>query len=163
MGFATVQTLVALIAQSAAMMGDSAAMAVDALTYGFNLYAERKKNEDDEIINNIGNEDLDIELSGTSRLEDDSIISPREVERIKLERHLKRRRRHLHLEIVPPLMSVSILLVVIGIVLRNSIHTLVLDAHRSEKEQSIPNLVLMMTFSILNLLLDIINVTCFAR
>ena len=54
-------------------------------------------------------------------------------------------------------------MIVTGFVLRQSIHTLILDSHRNEKEQSRPNLVLMMTFSTLNLLLDVINVVCFAR
>lgn len=69
----------------------------------------------------------------------------------------------MHLEIVPPLMSVSILLIVISFVLHNSIHTLVLDANRSKEEQSEPNLRIMMVFSSLNLLLDLVNVSCFAR
>lgn len=167
MGFTSVQSVVALIAKSEAMMGDSAAMAVDALTYGFNLYAERKKNEDNtkmdedsEII--FGTGESEIELSSASIGEGNNTVT-HNAERLKLERHLQRRRRHLHLEILPPLMSVSILLVVICFVLHKSIHTLVLDAHRSETEQSRPNLILMMTFSLLNLLLDVVNVTCFAR
>ncbi|KAL7527429.1 hypothetical protein ACHAXR_001958 [Thalassiosira sp. AJA248-18] len=165
MGFTSVQTIVALIAKSEAMMGDSAAMAVDALTYGFNLYAERKKNEDNEINRGSNVSESGIELSaGAAALGDETNnITTHEAEKMRLERHLQSRRRHLHLELVPPLMSVSILLVVISFVLRKSIHTLVLDAHRNEREQSRPNLVLMMTFSTLNLLLDVVNVTCFAR
>lgn len=166
-GFASVQTVVALIAKSEAMVGDSAAMFVDALTYGFNLYAERQKNEDDDENTTApggpeGEEQSEIELT-TASLGDGADISPRDAERMKLERHLQKRRRHLHLELVPPIMSVSILIVVVSLVLRNSINTLILDAHRSEKEQTIPNLVLMMTFSVLNLLLDVVNVLCFAR
>eukprot|EP00584_Thalassiosira_punctigera_P007639 CAMPEP_0172528634 /NCGR_PEP_ID=MMETSP1067-20121228/2968_1 /TAXON_ID=265564 ORGANISM="Thalassiosira punctigera, Strain Tpunct2005C2" /NCGR_SAMPLE_ID=MMETSP1067 /ASSEMBLY_ACC=CAM_ASM_000444 /LENGTH=377 /DNA_ID=CAMNT_0013312583 /DNA_START=149 /DNA_END=1282 /DNA_ORIENTATION=- len=161
MGFAAVQTVVALIAQSAAMMGDTAAMAVDALTYGFNLYAERKKNEDNEENHRV--EELEIELSAGSLEDGATYAKAHDDERIKLERNLRMRRRHLKLELVPPIMSVSILLVVIGIVFHESIRTLILDAHRSKQEQSIPNLKLMMTFSVLNLGLDLMNVTCFAR
>ena len=165
MGFTLVQSVVALIARSEAMMGDSAAMAVDALTYGFNLYAERKKNEDSEEDDDGIIHASEIELSAGAVVGDTTIdnAATQSVQRVKLERHLQRRRKHLYLELIPPLMSVSILLVVIGVVLHNSIHTLILDAHRSEKEQSRPNLILMMTFSVLNLGLDIVNVTCFAR
>ena len=159
LGFTTIQSVVALIAQSEAMLGDCAAMAVDAFTYGFNLYAERKKNEDDEFQG--GAEEAEIELSAASTGEENA--TTHDDEREKLERHLQSRRRHLHLELVPPLVSVTFLLIVVGFVLHESIQTLILDAHRSEKEQSRPNLVLMMTFSILNLLLDVVNVTCFAR
>lgn len=141
-------------------MGDSAAMAVDALTYGFNLYAEREKNEVNDATR--GGEEPEIELSA-GRIGDETNTTNHGPERLKLERQLQIRRRHLHLELVPPLMSVSILLIVIGFVLHKAIRTLILDAHRSPKEQSIPNLVLMMTFSCLNLLLDVVNVTCFAR
>mmetsp|Transcript_29200 Transcript_29200/g.62092 ORF Transcript_29200/g.62092 Transcript_29200/m.62092 type:complete len:367 (-) Transcript_29200:183-1283(-) len=162
MGFTTVQSVVALIAKSEAMMGDSAAMAVDALTYGFNLYAERKKNEDSGIAQVHGTEEVGIELNAAS-IGDGTNTTTHLAEKVKLERQLQRRRRHLHLELVPPLMSVSILMVVIGFVLQNSVHTLVLDAHRSEKEQARPNLILMTTFSSLNLLVDVVNVTCFAR
>lgn len=162
-GFTTVQSVVALIAQSEAMMGDSAAMAVDALTYGFNLYAERKKNEDGGVSDGHGTDELEIELIATSIGNGTNITTPRVAEKVKVERQLQRRRRHLHLELVPPLLSVSILMVVIGFVLRNSVHTLILDSHRSEAEQDRPNLVLMTIFSTLNLLLDVVNVTCFAR
>ena len=160
MTFATVQFLVAFIAKSEAMMGDCAAMAVDVMTYGFNLVAERKKHEDYEAALVLGT--LDIDLSATSSGGENNTAT-HEVERVQLERHLQSKRRQLHLELVPPVMSVSFLLIVIGFVLHESIHTLILDSHRNEKEQSNPNLVLMMTFSALNLLLDVINVMCFAR
>jgi Co/Zn/Cd efflux system component len=165
MGFATVQTAVAFIAKSEAMLGDSAAMAVDALTYGFNLYAEREKNQD-EIQDQTGEDEMDnIELSSTDRRNAVTTDDDREgeTERDRLERQFLKRRRHLRLELVPPLMSVSILVIVTIFVLRKSIHTLILDTHRNESEQARPNLELMMTFSTANLLLDVFNVTCFAR
>jgi hypothetical protein len=43
MSFTIIQTIAAYIAKSNAMMGDSAAMCVDALSYAINLYAEREK------------------------------------------------------------------------------------------------------------------------
>lgn len=124
----------ALIAQSEAMLGDTAAMVVDSMTYGFNLYAERKKNEEIEMPS--------LCIAASTAEEDESDISadiPKEInseERILLA--LNRRRRYLQLELVPPTISVSVLLVVIGFILSNSIHTLILDANRSEKEQSRP-------------------------
>jgi len=151
-GFATVQTVVALLAKSQAMIGDSAAMAVDALAYGFNLLAEREKHVDD----------LEAELSAAT-MEGDTNITPLELESAKAEKRLRHRRRQLQLELVPPLISVSVLLIVVGYVLNDAIRTLVLDVNRSETEQSRPNIILMMTFSTLNLLVDVMNVMCFAR
>ena len=49
--FASFQLVVAIIAKSEAMIGDCTAMAVDgltAVTYGFNLVAERKKHDLDD-------------------------------------------------------------------------------------------------------------------
>ncbi|KAL7449410.1 hypothetical protein ACHAWC_001475, partial [Mediolabrus comicus] len=168
MGFATVQTIVAFIAQSEAMLGDSAAMGVDALTYGFNLYAEREKNKDRMDDENGANETDNVELTSSNMNQENSTENDdgnggEETERQRLEQQFRKRRRHLHLELIPPLMSVTILIVVTVFVLRNSIHTLVLDAHRKQSEQSIPNLELMMAFSTTNLFIDVFNVTCFAR
>ena len=162
-GFASIQTVVAVIAQSEAMLGDSAAMVVDSMTYGFNLYAEKKKkkNEDfdeDEISNADCGSEIEITPVAIGGERNETTDND-----IRYRRILRQRKRHLHLELMPPVMSVSVLLVVIGLVLHDSIHTLIIDAHRSEKEQSRPNLVLMMTFSVLNLVLDLVNVFCFAR
>ncbi len=170
MGFAALQTAGAVIAQSEAMLGDSAAMAVDSLAYGFNLYAEREKNKDKDGIQDqssedgIGMVDNVIELSSldeknTTTCDD----SEGEVERKRLEQQFLKRRRHLHLEIVPPLMSVSILIILTIIVLHNSVQKLILDAHRDESEQTEPNLEIMVAFSSVNLVVDLFNVTCFAR
>lgn len=142
----------ALLAKSQAMIGDSAAMAVDALAYGFNLLAEREKHVDS----------LDAEISSTT-IEGETNITPLEAESAKAERQLRHRRRQLHLELIPPLISVSVLLIVVGYVLNDAVRTLILDASRSGTEQSRPNIILMMTFSTLNLLVDVMNVMCFAR
>ena len=147
-GFATVQTVVALIAKSQAMIGDSAAMAVDALAYGFNLLAEREKN-----INTS-----EVELSAAS-MGGEMIVTPFEM----AERRSQIKQRQLRLELVPPLISISVLLIVVGYILNDAIRTLILDSNRSETEQSRPNIILMMTFSTLNLLVDLMNVMCFAR
>lgn len=161
--FATIQFSVAFFAKSEAMIGDSAAMVVDALTYGLNLLAERKKNEPDDDIEEFENSEVDQKIQHKSP----NITRSRNegFERImtNCEKEFDKKRRDLKLEIVPPIISVSILIVVIGVVLQNAIRVLILDSHRNKKEQSLPNLAIMMTFSILNLLLDIVNVTCFAR
>lgn len=167
MGFAAVQTVAAFIAQSEAMLGDSAAMAVDSLAYGFNLYAEREKNQDDfqNQTTEDGMVDIDnVELSGLDRRNTTACDdSDGDVERVRLEQQFLKRRRHLQLELVPPLMSVSILVIVTIIVLRNSIQTLILDRNREESEQTQPNLDVMVAFAAVNLFVDLFNVTCFAR
>jgi Co/Zn/Cd efflux system component len=133
LSFALLQMSFAAVAQSQAMMGDAAAMIVDAMTYLFNWIAERRKNHLDSLVSGLAN--------------------PARTKR-KLE---------LHMEIVPPLISVVTLVIVIILVLRRSVHILVLDRHRSRDQQGNPNVGLMMIFSILNLFLDALNVFCFAQ
>jgi Co/Zn/Cd efflux system component len=135
MGFAIAQTIAAVVAGSEALMGDSAAMMVDALTYLFNWYAERKKHSHAE--------NLREKPTGRAVLE--------------------YRKYAYQLELVPPLLSVSTLLVVTGVVLNKAIHVLILDSKRDVSEQADPNVHLMMLFSFLNLLLDFLNVFCFAK
>eukprot|EP00429_Kryptoperidinium_foliaceum_P018536 CAMPEP_0176033104 /NCGR_PEP_ID=MMETSP0120_2-20121206/16347_1 /TAXON_ID=160619 /ORGANISM="Kryptoperidinium foliaceum, Strain CCMP 1326" /LENGTH=334 /DNA_ID=CAMNT_0017366427 /DNA_START=167 /DNA_END=1172 /DNA_ORIENTATION=+ len=136
MTFALVQTVVALIAKSEALLGDSAAMMVDALTYLFNWYAERQKRV-------------------YSAASENGRVG--EVEALRLRKY------YLQLELLPPLLSVSTLIVVIGFVLAKAIHVLILDASRDVSLQSKPNVNLMLLFSIFNLFLDFLNVFCFAR
>mmetsp|Transcript_6123 Transcript_6123/g.11606 ORF Transcript_6123/g.11606 Transcript_6123/m.11606 type:complete len:418 (-) Transcript_6123:229-1482(-) len=163
MSFATIQFSVAFFAKSEAMIGDSAAMVVDALTYGLNLFAERRKNDPDDDIEECENSEVDHKFQQKSPNRTRSMNEGFERIKTNSEKELDMKRRNLKLEIVPPVISVSILIVVIGVVLQNAIRVLILDSHRNKKEQSLPNLAIMMTFSILNLLLDIVNVTCFAR
>eukprot|EP00569_Conticribra_weissflogii_P004514 CAMPEP_0171329520 /NCGR_PEP_ID=MMETSP0878-20121228/1347_1 /TAXON_ID=67004 /ORGANISM="Thalassiosira weissflogii, Strain CCMP1336" /LENGTH=417 /DNA_ID=CAMNT_0011829563 /DNA_START=33 /DNA_END=1286 /DNA_ORIENTATION=+ len=163
MSFATIQFSVAFFAKSEAMIGDSAAMVVDALTYGLNLFAERRKNDPDDDIEECENSEVDHKIQQKSPNRTRSMNEGFERIKTNSEKELDKKRRNLKLEIVPPVISVSILIVVIGVVLQNAIRVLILDSHRNKKEQSLPNLAIMMTFSILNLLLDIVNVTCFAR
>ena len=94
-----VQLVVALIAKSEAMIGDCAAMAVDVMTYGFNLFAERKKHEDYETAHML--ETLDINLPATSS-GGETNTTTHKVGREKLDWHLRSKRRQLHLELVPP-------------------------------------------------------------
>lgn len=147
MGFALVQTAVAFWAGSEAMLGDSAAMIVDALTYLFNWFAERKKA-------NYGSRDWA-----------DACPMPSCQDAETRQRILARtkRKKVLQLEIIPPVLSVSTLIVVTAFVLRQAIHVLILDRHRAIALQANPNIQVMMSFSIANLGLDLVNVANFAK
>lgn len=142
MSFTLCQTVAAVIAGSEAMMGDSAAMFVDALTYLFNLVAERKKNNFDDT------------WEGTNE---------RDPVRARRIRQRAKRKMILTMELVPPLISVSTLILVTVFVLRKAIRVLMLDVHRDVSLQGDPNLSLMLAFSTVNLLLDFLNVFCFAK
>jgi Co/Zn/Cd efflux system component len=142
MTFTLCQTVAAVIAGSEAMMGDSAAMFVDALTYLFNLVAERKKSH--------------FEATWIGTTEKDPLKARRIRQRAK-------RKMVLTMELIPPLISVATLIVVTIFVLRHAIRVLVLDVHRPVSMQGDPNINLMLFFSSLNLFLDFLNVFCFAR
>ena len=130
-------------------MGDSAAMAVDTLTYAFNLVAERMKNRSES--------GLEPDLTGRYGNDEEAINRA-------LRIHARSKRKRLvQLELIPPLISLMTLVVVIGFILNKAIRILILDAHRSAAQQSNPNLIVMGVFSVLNLCLDFLNVFCFAR
>ena len=134
-----------LIAKSQAMVGDSSAMVIDSLTYLFNSYAEKIKNKSLK-------ESVDADLSASEK---------------KLRR-LERTRQRLWLEILPPLCSVMTLIVLTIYIIIDAFNTLAgtdyedgeNDGSESNEE---PNIGVMFFFSALNLGLDIMNVTCFAR
>ena len=123
-------------------MGDSAAMMVDALTYLFNLLAERQKARFRD------------ELTEAKRRGDSRAFAAQSLEC---------RKRTLQMELLPPVISVTTLLIVTGFVLRQAIKVLLLDRTRDVSEQKNPNVTLMLAFSCGNLVLDIVNVTCFAK
>jgi hypothetical protein len=138
LGFVLVQAVFAIIARSEAMLADSEAMMVDALTYLFNLMAERTKNR--------------------PLTDDETRMSPS-------RRHYQRELRRLYLELIPPSISVLTLLAVTFLTIREASDTL-RNASEDEEEQGEDDSVslpIMLTFSAANLLLDIVNVTCFAR
>mmetsp|Transcript_32625 Transcript_32625/g.62834 ORF Transcript_32625/g.62834 Transcript_32625/m.62834 type:complete len:325 (-) Transcript_32625:522-1496(-) len=137
MSFATIQFSVAFFAKSEAMIGDSAAMVVDALTYGLNLFAERRKNDPDDDIEECENSEVDHKFQQKSPNRTRSMNEGFERIKTNSEKELDMKRRNLKLEIVPPVISVSILIVVIGVVLQNAIRVLILDSHRNKKEQSL--------------------------
>ena len=131
-----VQAFFALIANSESMLADSEAMSVDALTYLFNMCAERIKNQP---------------------------YSERELSLPSPVRIRRRTMKRLYLELVPPLISVTTLVIVTIYVLNDSIHTLFGADGEFEKSKDDVDVGIMLLFSGINLLLDIVNVTCFAR
>ena len=138
-----------VIADSEAMVADSAAMMVDALTYLFNWYAERQK------------QIYKIKLEGqeeSSNNNNTNHVSP------TTSSLLLYRKYTLQLEIIPPLLSVSTLLMVTFIVFKEATEVLILDIklHQDESLQTDPNIRIMMIFSVFNLFLDILNMSCFA-
>lgn len=71
------------------------------------------------------------------------------------------RLRRLYLELVPPSISVTSLLLVIFTTLREAFTTILIVDESQQSET--PDLTIMVIFSALNLLLDVMNVGCFAR
>ena len=138
LGFMLVQAVFALIAHSQAMLADSEAMMVDALTYLFNLCAERIKNR--------------------PWSEDERQMDPRHVQH-------RRELLRLYLELIPPTLSVATLIAVTVLTLREATTTLkrVPDANSGGEDEDDVSLPIMLIFSGANLLLDFVNVTCFAR
>jgi Co/Zn/Cd efflux system component len=135
MSFAIAQFAFSIIAKSQAMLGDSLAMIVDALTYLFNWFAERKKEKYAEHLKGDNTEKAE----------------------------LLYRKYTYQLEIFPPFLTVSTLVVLNSIILKGAIHVLVLDTQRDATLQDKPNVDLMLLFSALNFLLDGLNIFCFAR
>jgi Co/Zn/Cd efflux system component len=143
--FTLTQIAFAFIAGSHAMIGDSVAMLVDSVTYLFNYFAERKKHQFD---------------AAAALREDDDSDDP-----IQAERICKRNRRKmvLELEILTPTISVTALMTLTMVVMTQAIQLLLQDLHRSASEQQVPNIKIMLAFSLSNLVLDFLNIFCFAR
>jgi Co/Zn/Cd efflux system component len=130
------------------MMGDSAAMIVDSMTYLFNWIAERRKHRLDELVQNI-------KLKHERNDATNNILFNSDRCRKKLK---------LQMEIIPPVISLTTLTVVLIMVLDKSIQTLILSSEQSRRYlEKTPDLKLMIIFSSLNLFLDLFNVFCFAR
>lgn len=132
-GFMLLQAVFAIIANSEAMLADTEAMGVDALTYLFNLWAERVKNRPPS---------------------EDELKLPLAVREHRVE--MKR----LYLELIPPLISVATLIAVTISTLQEAFETIYGTDPDNQEDVSAG---LMLFFSGFNLLLDILNVTCFAR
>lgn len=131
--FAVFQAGFAIYANSESMLADCEAMAVDAMTYLFNLCAERIKNRP---------------------------FTKKELEMPPEKRTLRREEIRLWLELVPPAFSVSFLIAIVLMTLNESIKAIRGAEEGEEDDVSVP---IMLAFSGANLLLDIFNVVCFAR
>lgn len=114
------------------MMTDCAAMTVDAITYLFNYAAERIKHRE------ITDKEKQLDPEALFR---------------------RRKFLTLYLELIPPLVSVSTLMAVTVVALKQAIQ--VLTDYDLVSNQ--PDVFIMLVFSALNLLLDGVNVSCFAR
>ena len=129
----------AVAAKSEAMIADTLAMSVDAFTYLFNLLAEKLKHT--SLWNAEG-------------------LSKQELTR-------RRKEMRLYLELIPPLLSVTALIVVSIQTFKDAIKTIVEEQSSSSSHdvnmEDVPNVNMMLFFSFLNLLLDVMNVTCFSK
>lgn len=130
--FTIAEAFFAVIAGSQSMLEDAEAMSVDALTYLFNLWAERVKHRP---------------------------YSEKEMNMSPALRDLHRERLRLYMELIPPLISVVTLILVTVFALKDAFESL----NSPEDSEDDVDISLMMIFSILNMLLDFVNVTCFAR
>lgn len=133
-GFLSIQAVFAMIANSQAMLADCQAMAVDALTYLFNLWAERAKSI--------------------------PLVGKKGREMTRNERNYHQELQRLYLELIPPAISCCTLIGITIDTLRDAFATLMGEVAEEEEDVSV---VIMMIFSLSNLFLDIVNVTCFAR
>jgi Co/Zn/Cd efflux system component len=140
--FACLQLVFAFVAGSDAMLGDSSAMMVDSMTYFLNWIAEKRK----------------IGLSQNQFASHSSELSEQQWE-------WQRQKSILYLELLPPLVSVSTLLVVTSIVTHKAAAVLyaVWSHQENESSHNEPNIDLMFGFSCFNLMLDMLNVFCFAK
>jgi hypothetical protein len=125
MSFASIKTVVAVFAKSEAMLGDSAAMIVDSFTYLFNWYSERRKVH-------FETEEWAMSLELLRDIHEDQ-----EGQRILAR---TRRKYILQLELIPPIISVSTLVVVMAFVLHKAIRVLILDDNRAITLQGNPNI-----------------------
>ena len=134
MGF---QAVFAIIANSQSMLADCEAMSVDALTYLFNLGAEKIKTRP---------------------------YTPEEIRMPRWHRLRTRKLKRLYLELVPPLISVSTLIVVTVFTLKSSFATLfgTKTPAQEETDEGV-DVSIMLLFSAMNLVLDMVNVSCFAK
>lgn len=130
--FMGTEAVFAVIASSQAMLTDALAMSVDALTYLFNLAAERIKHR--------------------PITEEEKLLPTNVFE-------YRRERLRLYLEVVPPLISVVTLIYVTMGAIQGATDSLT-DPKQDANDVSVG---LMFGFSLANLLLDFLNVACFAK
>ena len=157
--FTICQAVAAYFANSQAMMGDSMAMGVDAFTYGFNLMAERMKHKTHVSIPCLNMNTLNIPQMQIQMQHDE-----RWNQRAK-------RKQTLVLELVPPIISVTTLVLVTAFILHESVSVLVLeldehrdsDVNQNQHQRAQPNVIIMFAFSCLNLVVDAVNIMFFSK
>uniref|UniRef100_A0A7S3QHS5 Uncharacterized protein n=1 Tax=Chaetoceros debilis TaxID=122233 RepID=A0A7S3QHS5_9STRA len=175
--FTVAQTIAAYLAHSKAMMGDSIAMYVDAFTYAFNLWAERMKSR------------VEVDNDNADFVNNNDTEEQQQLDLVSIQRRKSRDKRKmtLILELVPPLVSVTTLVTATIWILHDSISDLqfltssqmdddnngndddendqeAADADAGDNYSDVqPNTIVMMVFSSLNLLVDVINVFFFAK
>jgi hypothetical protein len=139
-GFLLSEAVFAVIAGSESMLEDAEAMSVDALTYLFNLWAEKIKNRP---------------------------YTEAELQLPIPVRDYRREMTRLYVELIPPFLSVSTLVVVTIFATRDALEEFLHSGEVVQDENGVAtpdvNVNIMLWFSGANLLLDLVNVTCFAR
>lgn len=150
--FTICQVIAGFFSSSESLLADSCVMAIDSFTYGCNLIAERMKNRIDSIV--------DYNHRGQ-----DPNITEDESER---RRHRSKRKLKLHLEVIPPIVSMLTLSVVTSIVIHDSIRVLIGGIKNDENDAnedhaSHPDTTIMFIFSALNLVVDAVNVLFFVK
>lgn len=133
LGFTLLQISFAIQAKSSAMIADSIAMLIDSLTYLCNMVAENLKSRP------FTTYEMSLPLTLL---------------------HHRRKLQRLYLELFPPLISVTTLLSLTYLTFKSSIRLLLGPTADDDPE---PNATIMVIFSILNLLLDAVNVFYFAK
>lgn len=139
MAFVVVEYVFAIIAKSESMMADAQAMAVDAFTYLFNLMAERQKRK---LFDNEDSTDQKSEKTKNRQLLDNKIYM-------------------IYLELIPPSISVVVLVAVSVQAFCDAMDKLFNKEFVPKSEQS--NVLLMFAFSGTNLLIDILNMLYFSK
>jgi hypothetical protein len=144
--FTIAQFVLAFAANSLSLLGDTAAQIVDCVDYCINFYAERRKHSFDQ------------------RYQDPSSPDELTPERALQLRERAKRKAVLFWEVVPPMISVTCLVGVTMYVLEDSIRTLIGDFTTTPKsQQGNVNLTLVLTLQLINLVVDVTDVTCFAK
>jgi Co/Zn/Cd efflux system component len=174
--FTIIQLVYAFYAKSQSMKGDSFAMLVDSVTYLFNYFAEKVKHrmyeaDTAEAVEKKTPGKVEAEVGCTDDVGNES--SPNDIQREEndmedqetlptdespIEKEWRRRKHVLLFEILPPTISLASLIVITIFIIVKASRTL-----QNPTPKDGPNLTIMMTFSSINLALDILNVCCFAK
>ncbi len=155
LGITILQTIFAVHARSTALLADSIAMFVDAFTFLGNLVAERIKFRNDAQVQEC--------CSICSEKDDNDVNNTMETERRQLQ--LKLQLQNLYMELVPPGISVAVLLYVTWATTMDALATL---CHIENGDEDLdpndePDIKVMMIFAFLALLVDLFNLASFSE